>query len=291
MSLPQHERLQHWLKPTVGVFVITICLPLFTAFGVSGKSSAEKMLTIMAQPLFLSIVAVMSIGFVLLRRNEPSLGWSLVFGAGLLWILGTSVFASFVVRKWESSIESTELSVAEPLDYLVVLGGGTSKTPDGRAQFGSAGDRVGYAARLYLSGKAKHLVTTGDNLILSGTLAGAFQEEDDPSQQTKRIWKELGIPENVIFELSGQNTFSEMVSLKEHEEYWREKRCAILTSAFHLPRAMNLAAKAGVSAIPIAADYRSDSSPVTPEKLIPEAENLFRMHMIFKEWIAMRINR
>ena len=291
MSSTQNERLQHWLKPTLGVFATTVCLPLFTTFGISGKSSAEKMLTLMVQPLFLSIVAVMAVGFVLLYRKEQKIGWSLVFGAGLFWVLGSSVFVSFVVRQWESTIESSVPSVDQPFDYLVVLGGGTSKAPDGRAQFGLAGDRVGYAARLYLLGKAKHLVTTGDNLVLSGSLAGSFKAEDDPSQQTKQIWKELGIPDEVIFELSGQNTFSEMVSLKEHEEYWRGKRCAILTSATHLPRAMKLAANAGISAIPIAADYRSGSSPLTLNKFIPEAENLDRLQLVLKEWIAMRISR
>ncbi len=257
----------------------------------SGKSSAEKMLTNMIQPLYLAIVIALMIGVTLLRRDERRVGWLLVCGASLMWVLSSSIFDSFLVETWESSIESSVPTVSEPFDYVIVLGGGTSVTPDGRAQFGQSGDRVGYAARLYLAGIAKNLVTTGDNMKMSGVLSREFKPQDDPSQQTKQIWIDLGVPASVISELPGQNTSSEMAALKEHPEYWQDKRCGIVTSAFHLPRAMKLAERAGVRALPIAADYRSPSGPWIVNHFLPEAEGLVRLQMIFKEWIAMRISR
>ncbi|HUP78648.1 MAG TPA: ElyC/SanA/YdcF family protein, partial [Pirellula sp.] len=94
-----------------------------------------------------------------------------------------------------------------------------------------------------------------------------------------------------ISELGGQNTSSEMASLKEHPEFWQGKRCAILTSASHLPRAMRLAESAGIRAMPIAADYRSSSGPLTLNHLLPEAHRLEKLQIILKEWIAMKIGR
>ncbi len=291
MSIPQRDLNRSWLKPTACVLFAAVCLPIIATVLISGKSSAEKMLTNMIQPLFLAIVTALAIGGVLLGRGERRNGWLLVCGAGLMWVLSSTVFSSFLIKAWESSIESCIPSAAEPFDYVVVLGGGTSATPDGRAQFGKAGDRVGYAARLYLAGKAKKLVTTGDNLQLVGSLFGQVQQEDVPSQQTKQIWMELGVSSDSISELPGQNTSSEIASLKEHPEYWQDKRCAILTSAFHLPRAMRLAERAGVRASPIAADYRSRHSPLTVYDFLPVADGLVNLQMIFKEWIAMRISR
>lgn len=291
MTIPNLERNRSWLKPTSCVLFVAVCLPLIATGAISGKSSVEKMLTAMVQPLFLAIVAALAIGVVLMKREERRIGWLMVCGGVLMWVLSTSIFVSFLVRTWESSIESTAPSVNDPFDYVIVLGGGTSVAPDGRAQFASAGDRVGYAARLYLSGIAKKLVTTGDTLQLAGSLSGNFRREDDPSQQTKQIWIELGIPADSISELPGQNTSSEMASLKERPEYWQGKRCAILTSASHLPRAMKLAEKAGIRAMPIAADYRSDSGPLTINHFMPEAHRLEKIQIIFKEWIAMRISR
>ncbi|MCY2982188.1 MAG: YdcF family protein [Planctomycetota bacterium] len=291
MSLPDHERKRGWLKPTFIVFFATVVFPLVLTASVSGKSAAEKLLTTMVQPLFIAIATVLAIGFVLLRRNERRVGATLICGASLMWVVSMPFFASRLIDSWEASIESSTPSASEPFDYLIVLGGGTSVAPDGRAQFSSAGDRVGYAASLYLSGVAKRLVTTGDTLHLDGSLSGSFQPKDDPSTQTKKIWMGLGIPAEAISELAGQNTFSEMASLKEHPEYWQGKRCGILTSAFHLPRAMKLAERVGVQAKPIAADHRTSTGPVTFNQFLPETDGLVRFQMIFKEWLAMRISR
>ena len=50
---------------------------------------------------------------------------------------------------------------AQPFDAICVLGGGSSATPNGDAQLGPAGDRLIVPARLFLSGKAGHLVASG----------------------------------------------------------------------------------------------------------------------------------
>ena len=291
MSTPTNEVQVGWFKSTLFVLLATVCLPLIVTFGVSGKSSFEKLVTNMAQPLFLSLVTVFAIGVGLIRRNETKAGWLLLFGSCLMWILSSSIVSSYVVKTWEASAETTVLSANAPFDYIVVLGGGTSVSPNGRAQLGLSGDRVGYAASLYLSGIAKHLVTTGDNLVISGSLTSSFKTEDDPSYQTKQIWQSFGVPADVIFELPGQNTSSEVAALREHTEYWQDKRCAILTSASHMPRALALARRAGVRVLPIAADYRTRTDPLTINQLFPEAENLGRLQVIFKEWLAMRVSR
>jgi uncharacterized SAM-binding protein YcdF (DUF218 family) len=291
MSIESNNLNRGWLKPAFFVAVVTVCLPMVATAAISGKSSVEKMLTNMVQPLFIAIVAALTIGIVLFRRGERGIGGLLFLGAATIWILGSQAFTSILINKWEQTISSTELSVGEPIDYLVVLGGGSSVAPDGRAQFNLAGDRVGYAARLFLAGKAKNLITTGDNLILTGTIAGKFRQLDDPSEQTKQIWMDLGIPSEVIHELSGENTSSEMASLRSHPEYWQDKRCAILTSALHLPRAMQLAQRAGIIAVPIAADYRSGRGPMTINQFVPEAEELSKLHQLLKEWIGMQVGR
>jgi uncharacterized SAM-binding protein YcdF (DUF218 family) len=215
----------------------------------------------------------------------------LIVTAGALWCVSTPLFASFLFRFWEGPYR-VPTTISTPLDYVVVLGGGTSKDPNRRAQFSDAGDRVGYAARLYLTGKAKHLVTTGDVLQVTGTLFGKFDSSDDPSNQTKQIWSDLGIPAEAIFDLPGQNTSAEMAALKTHPEWWRDGRCAIVTSAFHMPRAMKLAERAGVNVVPIAADFRGGGDgPLTLNAFMPNASELQRVQTVFKEWIALRISR
>ncbi len=291
MTIPPREPHRGWLTPIFYILIATVFLPLVATGILSGRVSVEKMLTHMIQPLFIAIVAAISIGTVLLGRDERRSGFLLVCGACLMWMLSSSILVSYLEKVLESSIDSIVPSDNDPFDYIVVLGGGTSAAPNGRPQFGPAGDRVGFAAKLYLDGTVKKLVTTGDNLNLTGVLAGGFRQADDPSQQTKQLWIGLGIPADSIFEISGQNTTSEMAALKEHPEFWKDKRCAILTSAFHLPRAMQLAKRAGITAIPIAADYRARGSSLTLNQFVPDVEELLTLQHIIKEWIAMRIGR
>ncbi len=280
-----------WIKPVVWIGFCTVLLPLTTTAMLSGKSSTEKMLTGMVQPLFVAIVAAMAIGATLLRRGERPMGWLLLIGACILWFISSGMVVNRVFLYWESRFVSVEPSAVEPFDYVVVLGGGTGIAPDGRAQFAGAGDRVGYAAQLFLAGKAKNLVTTGDTLVLTGILARKFEAKYDPSEQTRQIWKELGIPEDAIFELPGQNTWSEMAALKEHPEWWKGKRCGLLTSAFHMPRALKLAERAGVQVSPIGADYRAGKGHFMISDLVPDIGHLERLQILIKEWIGMTVGR
>ena len=66
MSIPQVDLNCKWLKPTACVLFAAVFLPLIATFFLSGKSSAEKMLTNMIQPLFLATVVALAIGVVLL---------------------------------------------------------------------------------------------------------------------------------------------------------------------------------------------------------------------------------
>lgn len=292
MSLPTPNPSRSWLRSTLLVLAATVASPLIATAIVSGKSSVEKMLTDMAQPFFLMIVLALTIGCILMTRGERWLGAQLAIAGALLWCCSARVVVNSVITYWESSLTPTEITeLEEPFDYIVVLGGGTSVAPDGRAQLDCAGDRVGLAATLYLTGKTKNLVTTGDNLIMTGGLSGTFRPSDDPSIQTKQIWTKLGIPSDAISELDGQNTSSEIKSLHQHTEYWLGKRCGILTSAFHLPRAMRLAERAGVIALPIAADYRGSSAPLSINGFLPDVQNLSRLQTVFKEWLALQIGR
>jgi len=280
-----------WWKPAFRITAIAIVMPLVATAWISGKSSVEKLLTLFAQPYFVFLMVVLVIGFVLLRRGQKGVGWLLIVAVASLWLASTSIVVSPVFRNWERSVTPSIPTSDKPFDYVVVLGGGTTKTPDGSARFGEAGDRVGYAAMLFKEGKTKNLITTGDTLTVSGTLSGSHGPDDDPSTQTRKIWNALGIPNENIFEVAGQNTFTELSSLREHPEWWKGKRCGLVTSAFHLPRAMRLAEQAGVHVEPLAADYRSNESPLMVQNFFPDVGELEKLNVLLKEWIAIRIRR
>ncbi len=201
-----------------------------------------------------------------------------------LWL----VSSPFVVSQWSKSIESEvaswDFKKDEPLDVLVVLGGGTTRDPFGRSQFGSSGDRVGWGAQLYLTGKTKKLVTTGTSLP-------GVDNGDGPYQQTTEIWERLKIRGEDIEVLEGHNTFEEMKSLHSRRDLWEGKRVGLLTSAFHLPRAMRLARTAGLDLIPVAADYRETTRVRTILFYLPNPHAMAGLEMILREKLAAFVGR
>ena len=81
--------------------------------------------------------------------------------------------------------------------------------------------------------------------------------------------------------------------MARHPEWWQDKRCAVITSAYHMPRAMRLAKKFGIRADPIPSHFRSPSEnkPITSEDFLPKADNLADFHDLFKEWMAGIVGR
>lgn len=283
----------HWFQAALICGCFLIALPVALSRGFFGKSAMDKYLTSTVQPMFLLCFVLLCLGFVLFRREQrgPAIVVWLIVAS--IWFISCRLVRDEIYRRWEQQIPFTSLEELKPYDYVVVLGGGTGIRPDGFPQFNEPGDRAALAARLYHRGLAKRLVTTGGTMRMKGSFNGGFQESDTPAYQTAVLWNELGIPASVVEKIGGENTISEMKELAQHTELWAEKRCAIITSAYHMPRAMRLAKQMGIQADPIPAHFRSPSKnqPITLEDFLPKADHLSDVHDLFKEWIAGLVGR
>lgn len=136
-------------------------------------------------------------------------------------------------------------------DAVFVLGGGIDVAPHPSYELGPSGDRVALAARLHHRGLAKHLV-------ISGTVIEGLAETFDNVAATDLILRELGVPATAIVRQSGptRNTREEATAAVRlvRERGWT--RVAVLTSAWHMRRAHALFERAGLDAVPLAADHR-----------------------------------
>lgn len=254
-------------------------------FLVGGKLVAEKTLTRFVMPY--GVLWLLVSGWTLERVITlspkrfilPVLGW-------LLLSLASCGPLSNACVSYLEGIETPYRPAEEPpLDMLVVLGGGTHQGPE-RAQAGFAGDRVVYAAELFHQGHTKRLITTGESLEAIGG------ERSSPSQQTIEIWTSLGIPRDAIDVLSGRNTYEEIEDLKAKFSDLEEQRVGLLTSAWHLPRAMRLARAQELGfLIPVAADYQTSSEPPTFLNYLPSSGALEQLARCQHEWLAWLVNR
>ncbi len=183
-------------------------------------------------------------------------------------LAGNAWVGAWLLEKLEApyvAMSGMQARTQEPFDVICVLGGGTSATPSERPQLGPAGDRLIVPARLFLAGKAKHLVASGLNITsISGNRALANDTAD--------LWMELGIPRAAISRLEEPRTTSEEIQAYKRliaANSW--KRVGVCSSAWHLRRVENICRKEGVAMIPIPADFLSTPLPWTPMYAVPQS--------------------
>ena len=144
------------------------------------------------------------------------------------------------------------------------------------------------ATRSWLAGRREQ----GDAIVLHGYDQAATERRRaefaaldvrSPCDETRMIWKELGIPESSIVMLPGENTEEEMQSLKKlvAERGWR--RVGLVTSAWHLPRALNLAQRRGLQLTPLPADFRGTLPSFSMPNLAPQADALANSTLALNE--------
>jgi len=269
-------------------FFLSILPAAVVAYGFyhDGRSIAEKVATAAVMPLSVIIFVLFGLGLFFIRNAKWSIGLGLVFQATVTWIGASPIISNWIMNDLESRGQSQMPTAEDQVDCVVILGGGTGMTPDLRPQFANSGDRIGLAIRLYHAGAIKKIVVTGT------TLPGTEDEyTKDPSSQSKQLLIESNVDESVITTIQGINTTEELRSLKARPELWEGKRCGLITSAFHLPRAMRLAAAQGLNLIPIAADYRSTRSEFNSRQLLPSGEALNTIELAIKEHLGMLLGR
>lgn len=278
------RRRSTYFAEMIGVLLIAIGAVLGT-WSSYGRGWAEKVATQLVMPVGLLSLLLIYALLIGAFRKLPRFFFATAFLFVLLYSAASPITSHWLLTYLESRHGPPEIEGTPPLDTLIVLGGGVTTDRFGRSQLSSAGDRAMWAARLYKTGHARLLVTTGDSM------PGPQAEQSDPSSNTRKIWMDLGIPERDIIELPGLNTFQEMQSIQANPALWKGKRTGVISSAFHMPRVMRLANALGVDLIPYPADGRTRDREFNPTILIPSGESLSNTETALRELLGMLLKR
>ena len=253
---------------------------------VAGMTMLEKLLTSLAMPVgILWLMLLVTIYFSLINRTA----WPAIL-CFACWLLLTVAGNSFFSRWYAGTIEqpylSQDLNNVETYDVVVVLGGGTETRLSGLPQVASvSGDRVVQAARLWHAGKARKVMCTGLQSFRS------TEEDMHPYEEATLLLEELGVAPQEILRLDGINTSKEMENLKKWADLNPGKRIGLLTSAWHLPRAMRLANGQGLEVESIAAGFFSQPYAPGPGIVVPNEYNLIVTAAVTKEYLASLVGR
>ena len=111
------------------------------------------------------------------------------------------------------------------------------------------------------------------------------------AESAEQIWTDLGIPKSDIMLIEGRNTSEELRNLSQWMEDQSPQRIGLLTSAYHLPRAMRLAKANGLDLIPLAADQQAGTIDAVPLCLIPSRRGFRMTELATKEYLAALVKR
>ena len=233
-------------------------------------------------------LALMVLGAILAWRGRRKAGaWVLAAAAAWLWFMSSGLMMSIVGRGLESKYPALPVEEIPQADAIVVLGGGMGFNKDASPypeMWGSA-DRVWHAARLYKAGKAPLVVISG-------------RENGDPTQE---LLLGLGVPAEAIVDEDASGNTEEnarnVIGLlgagdaagAEGADDGARRRVLLVTSAWHMRRALWNFRKAPFDVVPAPADYESTvmaEGLSWPSLLVPNSSCAARNSYAWKEIVG-----
>lgn len=241
-----------------------------------------KWCTAFATPLGLACLLIL-LGLLLARR------W--IVGLALVWLW-------FWSTPWAANQLAATLEHRQPLlaadqlpaaDAIVLLGGALGPSVPNwlpQANLSLAADRLVFARQLYAAGKAPYILYSG------GSLSG---ERPVEAEDGARLLQEWGVPAQALVvethsRTTRENALYSLPLLRERGA----RRVLLLTSAWHLPRALvNFRAAAqreglDIEFIPAACDPVEISEGRFPGMAwLPNTDALNVSRMLFKEYLGL----
>lgn len=202
---------------------------------------------------------------------------------GLVLVIGLVPLGDMLLRPIERQVPSREALVS--VDGIVILGGGEdlpASLAAGQPQLGEGGDRYLAAVSLARQFPEATLLFAGG----SGRLRDAGGAPVSEAAIAEQVFLQAGIAsERMLFESRSRNTaenaqLSRALVAAKPEDTW-----VLVTSAFHMPRALRSFEAAGWEQIvPYPVDYRTRN---WNDRLGWQfARNLGMLNMALREWVG-----
>lgn len=231
-----------------------------------------------------ALVLVGGIGLVLALAGLRRMGLGLLTLSVAGWmVLGFSPLANYLLNPLEERFPIYRGDA--PVTGIIVLGG--AEVPEvglarGVPAFANAGERAiafGALARKYPDARLAFIGGSGQ------LFADGVASEGRMMQMTL---PDLGIaPERVEYEVNSRNTAENAKFAKEMLKPKPGERWLLVTSAFHMPRAVGCFRKAGFDVIPYPVDFRTIGPDQLNDSFSRAASGLDVADVSVKEWVGL----
>jgi uncharacterized SAM-binding protein YcdF (DUF218 family) len=204
-------------------------------------------------------------------------------GFSLLIFFSNDFIANEAMRAWE--VEATPYkSISKVYAWGIVLTGVTlnDREPDDRVYFHHGADRVTHTIQLYKLGIIK-------KILISGGVGRVITKGRPEADELFKVMVMAGVPEaDIVIESKSANTHENAVNARALLKDESAENCLLITSGFHMRRALACFEKQGFRTDTFSADFYTHPRQFTPDVLlVPRADSINLWQKLFKEWTGM----
>lgn len=243
-----------------------------------------KILSTLTYPLTLVLLLLVLAFILLLIRRRRGAGLSMLIALALVFF-GSSPLVSVVYHRHEQQYPPTPVAQSPTADAIVLLGGDISIPIPPRVESQVRGNRSVHTFRLYRAGKAPLIIVSGGNVFPQE----GFRPE---AAYTAVLLQEWGIPKSaIIFEGISRNTRENAVETSRLLKNRQLNRVLLVTSAFHMPRALATFRGVGIDAVPSPSSISAELAEPMLLNWIPSLDGLATMQSVVHEKIGIFVYR
>jgi len=199
----------------------------------------------------------------------------------LLFIFSNRFLLEMYSRAW--NVTPAVLEKGKTYRAAIVLGGFSSEDRSGKGFFNDHADRLIQTIKLKMSGKVARIFVSGGNAHPGAT---GFTE----AAYVQQVLREMNFPDSVVH-AEGQST-NTVTNAKFTKQLLDAKQLKppyfLVTSAFHMRRAMYIFKKNGMDVIPYPCNYTGGNNVMMiSDWIVPDVKSLYDWSYYIKEFFGL----
>jgi uncharacterized SAM-binding protein YcdF (DUF218 family) len=244
---------------------------------------AGKLTQALIAPMHL-VFAILLVAWLLSRRRPRLARTLLGLGLTILYLASAPWSSRYLLSTLERQYPISASTELPPADAIVVLGGTTHPVESPRIEAEEInGARVQRAARLFHAKKAPKIIVSG-GVVYRATSGLTRTEADDMAE----LLEMMGVPAEAILREGGsRNTFENAANTIGILEAMQCRQVLLVTSAFHMPRAMALFGRSKLILLPAPSDPRSTGANDEWRDFFPGPDGLKLTTFAINEWVGI----
>ncbi len=241
---------------------------------------ASKIFWFLASPLHLILIGL-GVGLAYVRK--PFGRRLAIAAAAALAIVALLPVGALLLRPLENRFPPQSMVMPPPKGIIVLGGAIDEKISAARGQVTVNGSAERMITAVALSRLYPHAL-----LVFSGGSAALIHHSLKEAQFAEKLWRELGVPDDGMkFDSRSRNTYENALYTKELVHPQPGERWLLITSAYHMPRAVGVFRALGMNPIPFPVDYRTTGTSADFRLQGNPAHAVLDFEMGAREWIGL----